>query len=312
MAGRLTTYPDMKLIITSRDRHDYAPTFESLPDILKSCVEVWVPKDQYKLYRGSARYTGATIECWPDYVDCIPKKRRYLYENVADPYLVLDDDLGLSTWSAKQLKYVPAKLMPTRFTRGVESIFGDLDSAIVAGATNTFMASKRILETGELEHGAVPFCFAGFAEKAKRPDLEYNAFFFTDIAMPLQCIIAGGRVVTNARIAYSMRDNQKLRQSGTNKYRTPELIVYSAMAMAKQFPGYIHALDYTGNHGGGFTLRKTFTRPNVKRTEKFLEEFMNLHAMSRMPKYVELDLKTPFAELNCKYIKSLHSTGYTP
>jgi len=302
----------MKLIITSRDRQDYAPTFESLPDNLKSSVEVWVPKDQYKLYKSSAQYAGATIECWPTHIDCIPKKRRYLYENVDEPYLVLDDDLGLSTWSAKQSKYVPAKSMPTRFTRGVESIFDNLGSALVAGATNTFMASKRILETGELEHGAVPFCFAGFAEKAKRPKLTYHAFFFTDISMPLQCILSGGEVVTNARVAYSMRDNQKLRHSGTNKYRTPELIVYSAMVMAKQFPGYIHDLEYTGNHGGGFTLRKTFTRPNVKRTEKFLAEFMELHKMTRLPKVVELDLKTPFAELNRKYSKSLQQTGYTP
>lgn len=289
----------MRLIIISRDRHDYSPTIESLPQILRSKVEVWIPKDQYKLYKSSPLFDGVKLVGWPSYVDCVPKKRRYLYEHVDSDYMVIDDDLKLSAWDGKRQKYVDAFDNRSLFVRGLEHAFSLFDSNANVGITNTFMASMKIKKDGVLDHGGVPFCFAGFS--AKRPKLDFKTFFFTDIAMPMQLLDQGLTVRTDARVAYSMRSNKKLASTGTTPYRSEFLIRYSALALAIQMPGYVHGLDHTGNNGGGWSLKKTFTRPNEEKTQAFIREFCIAEGMKRKPKLVDLKIKTPFADLTAEF-----------
>lgn len=290
----------MKLIIASRGRHDYSPTMDSLPAILKSQVEVWVPKDEIKLYRASPIFKGAKFIAWPSYVDCIPKKRRFLYENVNQDYMVLDDDLKLGIWTGD--RYSNPEDYSSRFVKTLEHTFDYFDNHTVVGVTNTFMASKKIKETGKLTNGGVPFCFAGFAKK--RPKLDFKTFFFTDIAMPMQILSQDLKIVTDARISYTMRSNQKLATTGTTPYRTDDLIKYSALALALQMPGYVHGLSNTGNNGGGWSLKKTFTRPNLDKGKVWVREFCVENGMVRKPALVDLDLKTPFEDLKRKYKQS--------
>jgi hypothetical protein len=290
----------MNLIITSRGRHDYAPTIESMPKRIREFVTVMVPKVEYKAYKASDLYKGTTIECWPSYVDCIPKKRRYLYENVDGAYLVLDDDLKIHLWSKKKSAYVAAVDHHEGMFKALEMTFNLFDKHTAVGASNTFMMPIKIRETGKLIHeSAVPFCFAGFAKK--RPKLEYQTFFFTDIAMPMQLLSKGLSVATNAAIGYGMRNNKKLQSTGTSVYRNDEIIKYSALALARQMPGYVFGLKHTGNNGGGWSLQKTFVRPNEERTKKWVKEFLQENGLIKAPKNVELDLKTPMAELFANY-----------
>lgn len=291
----------MRLIIISRDRHDYSPTLESLPKILRDQVEVWVPKDQFKLYKKSPIFDGAKIATWDLHIDCVPKKRRFLYENIYEDYMVIDDDLKLSSWDGKAQKYVDAASNPKAFVKGLEHAFSLFDSNANVGITNTFMASMKIKKDGTLDHGGVPFCFAGFAAKKKRPKLDFQTFFFTDIAMPMQLLHKGLSVRTDARIAYSMRSNKKLASTGTTPYRSEFLIQYSALALALQMRGYVFGLDQTGNNGGGWSLKKTFLRPNKERSDKWIREFCTSEGMRRPPKPVDLDLETPFDELVSQY-----------
>jgi hypothetical protein len=292
----------MKLIIISRDRHDYSPTVESLPKILKDKVEVWVPKDQYKQYKKSPIFEGHPLTVWPSFVDCVPKKRRFLYENVDDHYMVIDDDLKLSSWHPTDRRYIDAKANPKLFLKGLEHSFSLFDSHTNVGITNTFMASMKIKATGELHHSGIPFCFAGFSKK--RPKLEFKTFFFTDIAMPMQLLDQGLKTCTDARIAYSMRSNKKLSSTGTSPYRSEFLIRYSALALALQMPGYIFGLRHTGNNGGGWSLKKTFLRPNIERSKAFIREFCIGEGMRRPPKLVDLRLKTPFPDLVAEFSRS--------
>ncbi len=290
----------MRLIITSRGRHDYSPTLESMPTILKSQVEVWVPKTEIKLYKASPLFKGVKFQAWDTNIDCIPKKRRFLYENIDGDYMVIDDDIKLGMWDGA--RYVDPSTNPKKFVKFLERTFGYFDTHTNVGITNTFMASKKIKETGKYTHSGIPFCFAGFSKD--RPQIDFKAFFFTDIAMPMQILAKGGKVLTDARLSYSMRSNKKLATTGTTPYRTDDLIKYSALALAIQMPGYVHGLTNTGNNGGGWSLKKTFTRPNVAKGKEFIREFCLENGLKRPPKLVDLDLDTPFEELKCKYTEA--------
>jgi hypothetical protein len=48
-------------------------------------------------------------------------------------------------------------------------------------------------------------------------------------------------------------------------------------------------------------LQKTFVRPNEERTKKWVKEFLQENGLIKAPKNVELDLKTPMAELFANY-----------
>jgi len=296
----------VQLFILSRDRWDYSPTVDTMPAEAMTFVTVMVPKDQYKQYRASPNFKGLTIECWPDYVDCVPKKRRYLYEKVKGAYMVIDDDLGIQVWSSRDQKYVPANSKPTLFMSKLDRMWDRLDTADIGtvGATNTFMASKRIKENGgqTVWPGLVPFCFAGFG--ADRPKIKWRTFFFTDIAMPMQIMKQGGTSVTDFSIAYSMRNNKKLQTTGTSVYRDEATIKYSALALAKTVPGHVFGLKDTGNNGGGWSLQKTFTRPNLSRSNQWISGFLDQEGLTHVPRTVDLTLKTPMAELFANYKES--------
>jgi hypothetical protein len=223
--------------------------------------------------------------------------------------MVIDDDLKLSAWDDKNQKYVDADKNPKLFIRGLEHAFSLFDQNVNVGITNTFMASMKIKKDGTLDHAGVPFCFAGFS--SKRPKLDFKTFFFTDIAMPMQILDKGMSVRTDARIAYSMRNNKKLSSTGTTPYRSEFLIRYSALALAIQMPGYVHGLEDTGNNGGGWSLRKTFTRPNLEKTQKFIREFCTAEDMKRKPKLVDLKIKTPFADLTAEFALSWNNARTT-
>jgi hypothetical protein len=290
----------------SRDRWDYSPTMSTMPDALKEYVTVMVPHDQLKQYQNSELFQHVKdIKAWIPFIDCVPKKRRYLYENVKGPYIVLDDDLGLVQWNTDTEKFDPLTKKPNLFMRRVERMWKDLEcgSSMSVGAANTFMTSKRIKEQGKLWWpDQVPFCFAGYG--AKRPKLQWNQFFFTDIAIPMQLMAMGHPVTTYAALAYNMRNNKKLQTTGTSVYRNEDVIKYSALALSRMMPGYVFGLKDTGNNGGGWSLQKTFTRPNRDRTNDWEAKFLAENGLNRVPLPVDLNLAKPKEDLFKAYASS--------
>jgi hypothetical protein len=274
-------------------------------DLLKS-VQVWIPKNEYKDYKRSPIFKGLDLQCWPTYVDCIPKKRRYLYENIVGDYMAIDDDLKLMVWDNKKKNFSPALDAPEKFERGLVRSYAHLTSGVAnVGLANTFMTSMKINEKKTFEFNDVPFCFAGFS--GDRPKIRFNTFFFTDIAMPMQIMQANRKVLTAAYCAYSMRSNKKLASTGTTPYRTSDVIKYSAVSLAQQMRGHVTGLRETGNLGGGWSLQKTFQRPNLERANAFLREFAAREGLESLPKLVDLDLKTPMEELFRIYRKNWES-----
>lgn len=293
----------MNIIVLSRGRHDYSPTIESMPKDLLKYVRVFVPESEYSAYKRSPIFKGLKIECWPTHVDCIPKKRRYLYENVKGAYMAVDDDLKLMVWDKSKSNFAPAVHNPNRFIRGLELSYNELENGFSnVGIANTFMTSMKIIDKKTFKFSDVPFCFAGFSKD--RPKIDFKTFFFTDIAMPMQIIKSGGSVLTAAYCAYSMRANKKLSSTGTTPYRTPDVIKYSALSLAQQMRGHVTDLKETGNLGGGWSLRKTFQKPNIKTADRFLREFSAREGLKALPPLVDLDLKTPMVDLFKIYQKN--------
>lgn len=295
----------MNLFVISRDRWDYSPTMDTMPKAVKALVTVMVPKDQYKLYKASAVFSGVrAIACWPTHIDCVPKKRRFLYENTVGAYVVIDDDLGLVQWDAKAQRFIPAKNGPNLFMKRIEALFSHLEDGYGSvGAANTFMTSIKIKKEGTfLFDSQVPFCFAGFS--ADRPKLSWKTFFFTDISMPMQMMAKGHKVATYAPLAYNMRANKKLASTGTTPYRTEAVIKYSALALSQMMPGHVFGLKDTGNNGGGWSLQKTFVRPNPKRSLAWENQFMEDNKLRLVPDLIDLKLKTPMQDLFTQYRES--------
>jgi hypothetical protein len=292
----------MRIIIPSRGRHDYAPTLEHMPHILKSQVEVWVPKVEYKAYSSSPLFSGVKLKCWPTNIDCIPKTRRFLYENVDGSYMVADDDIKLMVWDKSKANFSAATTNEKGFMRGLELAFQSFDDHHIVGIANTFMTSMRVKDKRTFEFSDVAFGMVGFS--ADRPKIDFKTFFFTDTAMPMQVLKKGGTAHMTARIAYNLRSNKKLLATGTTPYRTDGVVKYSAISLAQQMPGHVSGMKNTGHLGGGWSLKKSFLKPNVQKYEVWAREFAAEHGLSALPPLVDLDLDTPMDELFAQYRKN--------
>lgn len=304
----------MRYIITSRGRSDYQLTLSSLPDELKKHVELWVPKSELSDYENSPHTQGVeSIHTWPKAIDCIPKKRLHLAQTLKEPFMVLDDDLNLRVWVAAEGKYFgpdSSKKARSEFTRHfLETAPKLLDSFGYASFASKFMAESNIKKNGSLlARDAVGFCFSGFNKLSLRPDFHTKPFFFTDISMPLQVIQNDQPTAIHYGISYDMRSNKKLHSTGTTPYRDDITIKYSAIAMARMFPGIVTGLKYTGNSGGGWSLEKGFSRAtkgvtvnSLLKTHEFLRTIMKQEGLVRLPKLIDLDPDTPLADLKKQY-----------
>ena len=90
----------MRYIIPSYGRSHLQKTLQNVPPDFLPHIELFVVPSEYKKYR--KEWYGRklkSIEVWPDHLDMIPKKRKWLAKNVNDNYMMLDDDLSLPVWS---------------------------------------------------------------------------------------------------------------------------------------------------------------------------------------------------------------------
>lgn len=298
----------MKIYVLSRDRWDYSPTMSTLPKIVRQQMTVMVPPDQYKQYKKSQLFADCKhIVAWPSYVDCVPKKRRFLYEKVKDDHMVVDDDLGFLLWNGE--RFVPATDHPKVALKRFERMFDMLDTRTMVGGASTFMTSKRIKEQGTtiFEHNA-PFCCVAYAKN--RPKLKWYPFFYTDVSMPLQLsAVHRKNICTYAGLAFNFRTNQKLLTTGTSTYRDHDITLFSAISLAQLVPGHVFDLKKSNNKTGGVAMYKSFTTRNDKRSDAFVTKFLAEHGLQRLPELVDLDLRTPRAELFEQYRQSWADAG---
>src|SRR4051812_36848202 len=103
----------MKYCVLSYGRPDLQITLKSLPEKFLSTIDLMVVPSQYKSYKkGWFADKVRSIECWPEHIDCVPKKRKWAALNFKEDYMLIDDDIQLYVWSKKQDKFVRPDVEP--------------------------------------------------------------------------------------------------------------------------------------------------------------------------------------------------------
>lgn len=297
----------MRFIVLSYGRPEVQLTLQNLPADLLNTVELWVVPSEYHLYK-KQWYSSKVkaIECWPAHIDCAPKKRKYAALNFHEDYMLMDDDLSLYVWSKKADKYVKPDVLPKKFqrewTETLPELFGKYAGVSLA---NKFMADPYVREHGLLKEHNIGYCVSGFAKKAPRQKLLYNRVFaFTDISLPLQMYQQTGNSLIYYGLCYNHAKHKILETTGMSAYRDDFVKLDSAMKMAQLFPGIVTGMKHTGNHGGGVTLTKFFSRvkkgvtdSNKGASEAFLSQMMEQHQLRKLPKLFEYEDEMPRAEI---------------
>lgn len=262
----------MKVLIVSADRPDYQLTMQCIPEKLRHTVTLYVPEKQLDAYSRNPLLADVSFRVWPadGPIDCIPRKRAWLYSSIKSDFVLMDDDLTFSAYdqSSGSLIACSDKKYPRLFESALHNLMENGD--VVSGFGNRFMCQEAIKSSGLRSSAGVPFCAVGFS-KTRPLDLEFKTFFFTDISIPLQLKTRGLPTTTSYELVYSLRANKTLSSTATTKYRHDDIVLYSALSMAQLFPGRIFGLKNTGNSGGGWSLQKSLTpgTPTEKSFDKW-------------------------------------------
>jgi hypothetical protein len=296
----------MKYAVLSFGRPDVQLTLQNIPQKLLSTVELWVVPSEYKLYKRQWYSNKVkSIECWPSYIDCAPKKRKYAALNFKDDYMLIDDDLSLYVWSNKDQKYVRPDVLPKKFerewTERIPSLFSEYPGVSLA---NKFMADPHVRQNGLVKEG-IGFCVSGFAKTAPLADLKYNRVFaFTDISLPLQMYQATSKSLIYYGLCYNHAHHKILSTTGMSVYRDDFVKLDSAIKMAQMFPGIVTGMKNTGNKGGGVTLTKFFGRvktgvsdSNRKASTDWLIKMKAEHGLRKLPKLFEYEDEMPRTDI---------------
>ena len=305
-----------RFIVLSYGRPDLQITLKNLPPQVRKEVELWVVPDQYKEYRRNWKDTVKSIECWPPHIDCVPKKRQWLAQNMDDRYFVIDDDIGLYVWSPKDQRYHNALDKPKTFAHQFLDVMPSLyDKYACVSMANKFMSDSFAKRTPSLiKENTLGFVVTGFRprviDRLKSKDkIWFNrTFMFTDIALPLQVLQATKSSIQYYGLVYNHSVVKALANTGTATYRDDFVKLDSALKMAQLFPGIVVGAEENGNHGGGMTIKKFFGRAttgvsaaNLKASADFVAEFCDRHGLTEPPKIFEYDDQTPRAEIIAQF-----------
>jgi hypothetical protein len=253
----------MRYIIPSFGRSDLQITLQSLPPKLLPHIELFVVPSEVKAYRkGWYASKVKSIQVWPEYVDCMPKKRKWLALNAGDDFMMLDDDLMLYTWT-KDKRYAKAvdeeKLFTRRFTESLPALY-DAGNAMVSCPMKYF-ADTYVKANGLYKNEDVGYVFTGFA-KGKAKHVEFNKVFsFTDMSVPMQVLQQHKQAVTYYGMCFAQSSAKALATTGMSTYRTDFVKLDSALKMLQLFEGVVTGFRKTKvDNGGGISLEKRVSR----------------------------------------------------
>jgi hypothetical protein len=296
----------VRYIVISYGRPEVQLTLQNLPPKLLPLVELMVVPSEYRAYRrGWYADKVKSIECWPDYIDCVPKKRKWAAQNIDDDYVLIDDDLSLYVWSPRENKFVrpeaSLKRFEREFTEGLPSMFAKYPGVSLG---NKFMADPWVRENGLEKSDNIGFVVSGFAQGAAKDILFNRVFAFTDISLPLQVYQNTGKSVVYYGLCYNHASHRSLATTGMGTYRDDFVKIDSAIKMARMFPGIVTGVKKTNAKGGGATLTKFFSRvkrgvseKNLEATQDFLDRMKERYRLRKLPKLFEYDDHMPRAEI---------------
>lgn len=296
----------MRYIVLSYGRPDLQITLQSLPEKLLKHVELFVVPSEYKQYKkGWYASKVKKIECWPDHIDCAPKKRKWAAQNINEDYALFDDDVNLYVWSNKQSKYVKPEVLPKKFEREFLEEWPSLYSEYAGLSLATkFMADPFVREHGLIKENTVGFVVSGF-RKGLAKNIQFNrTFAFTDIALPLQVFQNTKKSAIYYGLCYNHSAVKGLETTGMSSYRSDFVKMDSALKMAQLFPGIVTGAKETGNKGGGVTLQKFFSRVisgvtegHRAKSQEYIDSVCKEHGLRKPPKIFEYDDYMPRQEI---------------
>ena len=295
----------MRYIIPSLGRPDLQITLKSLPPKLLKHVELFVVKSEYKAYK-SQDYASKVkaINVWPSHIDCMPKKRKWLALNAGSDFIMMDDDLGLYTWTGE--RYVKAIDAEAKFTkRFLEVLPGLYDRYYMVSCPMKYFADTHVKANGLYKYDDVGYVFTGFAKgAANRVDFN-KVFSFTDMSVPMQVLKRHQASVTFYGICFAQSSAKALSTTGMSTYRTDFVKLDSALKMVQLFPGVVTGFRTTKvDNGGGISLEKRVSRlldgtkpHHVEKSEAFVKQFCAEHNLIKPPKIFQYPDDMPRDEI---------------
>jgi hypothetical protein len=300
----------MRYFVLSYNRPDLQITLQSMPPDLLSQIELMVVPKEYKQYkRGWYASKVKAIHTWPDYVDCVPKKRHWIAQNAKDDYILIDDDVNLYVWSRKRDKFVRALDLPKRFAyEFMEGLPSQFETYASVAAANKFMADPFVRQHGLVKDDSVGFVMSGFAKGTTKKVQMGCTFVYTDIDLPLQVFQEHKTSCIYYGLCYNHSGVKALQNTGTSTYRSDFLKLDSAIRMAVLYQGIITGAKWNNNKGGGVTLQKWFNRvktgvtaAHVNKTQEWLRTICAEHGLRSCPDFYRYDMETPKDYIFQKY-----------
>lgn len=252
----------MRYVIPSLGRPSTQKTLESLPPDLLSQIELMVIPSEYNEYKKQWYSSKVkSIDCWPAHIDMMPKKRKWLAQNMADDFLMMDDDLLLYAWNLKTLRYDRALQVPKSFTRRfMDTLPAYFESNALVSVPMKFMSDMFVKDKG-LERKDIGFVMTGM-RKDSASKVEFNTVFaFTDVSVPLQIYREHKTAMVYYGLCFAQSQSKENATTGMSSYRTSFIKADSALKMLQLFPGIITDFYKTKDQmGGGIGLSKRSSR----------------------------------------------------
>ena len=286
-------------------------TFETLPKRCLQHVELWVRPEEVKAYKAEWYANKVKkIFVWPDEIDCIAKKRKWLGDVYDKNFTLIDDDLSMYVWHPKMSKYVQASHAEKRFEREFlerfPSLFEDHWSASVPMKLFSDQKAKLLTEkTGKLiSHDQLGYVFSGYRKGSLR-NLRHRTFVFTDLSLSIQAYKKTKSSVVYYGMCFQQSGAKELANTGVGTYRTDLVKKSEALKMMNLYPGIVTGFKANKvENGGGITIEKRMSRlktgvkeEHIEKTLDKLEEILEQNGLFKVPKRFEIEFSTPRAEI---------------
>lgn len=281
-------------------------TLESLPESCLPFIDLYVMESEYKEY-SSQWYASKVrkIHPLPAIMDCLSKKKKLFYQTIKGPYILIDDDLFLFSWSVKEQRFVKAKEAPKPFT---SRFLGELPELLelfnMVSCAQRSMSTTTAAKKSKVSVNRIGSAMAGYA--ATRPqDIWFNKILFTlDQPIPLQNFQRTKSSCEYTGLAFNQSWAKALSTSGTAAQRNLFLTMNDALKCVQLFPGVV--TDFVGNNGikGDLALHRKPSRiprgvkpEHVAASEAFVSEFVNHNGLKHAPKIFDYEDLQPFADI---------------
>ena len=309
---------DVRLIIASYGRPKHQITLRNLPEALLKRVELWVVPSQYKAYKAEG-YKVKCITKWPDGIDAIFKKRKWLAKNIKEPFVMLDDDLQLMRWSKSANKYIIAKNDPERFVKVFENRFLTLlDKYDSIACAMKFMAEQHLEKSGLIKEGTPGYVVTGYNPGVCKEVDFTRTSVLSDMNQNIQILQQGKTSATFYGIVFSQSSAKALETSGCGTYRTDFMKIDAALRMLYYFSGIVTDFQPTKTvNGGGLKLIKYLGRlkTGVNSNHMDLSQQNRLGwieklGMDRSPKRIRWKMEEPVPDFMARLQEAWRDAGY--